>query len=439
MCYDRRESKKRERLCVSLHSIQVLPCQFQGTVSVPPSKSAAHRAIICAALAGGKSVIQPIDLSNDITATINCMKSLGAKIELDGNILTVDGSSIFSENRLVLDCGESGSTLRFLIPIAAAGGIETEFIGHGLLPQRPIGVYTDCLPKHGVRTETKGGLPLKIDGILKSGAYEIPGNISSQFITGLLLALPLLEGDSEIILTSPAQSVGYIQMTIDMMHAFGVEVQKTSNGWHISGSQHYSPRNFTVEGDWSQAAFFMTMAALNGEIMINNLDIHSSQGDKACIEIYQKFGANISLEEDKIKIHSGKLKGIEINAENIPDMVPALAVCAALAEGTTVISHAERLRIKECDRLRAMTENLSKLGADITETPDGLIIKGVPQLHGGSVKGFNDHRIVMSLACAAAACNGEIIISDKESINKSYPSFFEDYQKLGGKSHVIMG
>lgn len=424
-----------------MNSIKISPAALSGTISVPPSKSAAHRAIICASLAKGVSVISPVELSNDISATIECMKGLGTKITLAGKTLTIDGSGTFAENSAMLDCGESGSTLRFLIPVAAAGGRSVSFTGHGRLPQRPIGVYTDKLPLHGTKCfTTEGGLPLTISGRLQSGAFEVRGDISSQFITGYLLALPLLEGESEIILTTPLQSAGYVDMTIDTMRAFGVRVEKTGRGWRIPGGQAYKARSFTVEGDWSQAAFFITAAALSGEITIDNLDISSFQGDKECVEIYSRLGADISFDEKgRLTVKRSDLQGIEINAENIPDMVPALSVAAALSSGTTVIKGAARLRIKECDRLAAITEGLTRLGADIRETEDGLIINGVDTLHGGSVEGRNDHRIVMSLAVASARCSGDIVISDMESINKSYPSFFEDMKKLGGKTNVIMG
>ena len=406
---------------------------------MPPSKSVAHRAIICAALCDGKSKISPVDMSNDIRATIECMKALGADIELEGNSLTVDGRNIFKNKNLTLDCGESGSTLRFLVPICSTGGASVEFIGHGKLPERPIGIYLDCLPDKGVYCETNGGLPLKISGKLKSGIYEIAGNVSSQFITGLLLALPMLEGDSEIILTTELQSTGYVDMTTDIMEKFGVEIRRTENGWKIKGDQRYKARNFTVEGDWSQAAFFMTAAAIGGKVTIDNLNIESYQGDKECIEIYKKFGVNISESGGNIIVEKNKLKGIEINAENIPDMVPALSVVGALSKGITVIKGAERLRIKECDRLSAMADGLSRMGADIQETKDGFIIHGVNCLKGAEVDGYNDHRIVMALSAAAVGAEGEVIISDMESINKSYPKFFEDYRKVGGKADVIMG
>ena len=423
-----------------MSKIKISPCQLNGTVSVPPSKSAAHRAIICAALSKGKSILHPIALSDDIAATIGCMKALGAKMKLHGDVLTVDGTNTLQTASAVLDCGESGSTLRFLIPLAAVGGVSAEFIGHGRLPERPIGIYLDCLPLKGVQCTTQGGLPLHIEGTLQSGIYSIPGNVSSQFITGLLLSLPLLDGDSEIVLTSPAASVGYINMTIDIMKSFGVTVITTENGWKIQGGQSYTARNFTVEGDWSQAAFFMTAAALGGTVTIDNLNLSSTQGDKACMEIYARFGADVTADDKgRITVSHHTLHGIEINAANIPDMVPALAVTAALAEGTTVITGASRLRIKESDRLAAMRDGLSRLGADIAETDDGLVIHGVGSLHGGSVEGYNDHRIVMSLAAAAVGCDGDIIISDRESINKSYPTYFEDFNQLGGKTDVILG
>ena len=423
-----------------MNKVIIKPGALNGTVSVPPSKSAAHRAIICAALSDGTSIIEPVELSNDIKATIECMKKLGAEIQLENKTLTVNGRNIFSADNIQLDCGESGSTLRFLIPVAAAGGVSTEFVGHGKLPERPIGVFTECLPQHNVECITKGGLPLKINGRLESGTYYVPGNISSQFITGLLLALPLTDGDSEIILTSELQSGDYINMTVDTMKAFGVEVSASENGWKIKGGQHYKPMHFTVEGDWSQAAFFMTAAALGGKITIDNLDINSRQGDKACMEIYSQFGADITLHDNGcITIEHNKLKGTEINAENIPDMVPALAVVAALCKGTTVITGAERLRIKECDRLAAMRDGLSRLGADITETPGGFIINGREKLFGAEVDGYNDHRIVMSLTVAAVRSDGDITITEPESVNKSYPDFFDVHKKLGGDSYVIMG
>lgn len=422
-----------------MSNIKITPAPLNGTVSMPPSKSAAHRAILCAALADGISVLRPIALSNDISATIACVKALGTTVTLDGDTLTIDGRTTFNQKKAELDCGESGSTLRFMIPVAAVGSVNARFIGHGRLPQRPIGIYLDCLPNAGVVCRTEGGLPLEISGTLQGGTFEIPGNVSSQFITGLLLALPLADTDSTVVLTSPLESSSYVDMTVDIMKAFGVNVAATQNGWKIKGNQRYIPQNYAVEGDWSQAAFFLAAAAMGGSITIDNLNPDSKQGDKACAELFARFGSKISWNGNKITATQDTLHGIEINAENIPDLVPILACTAAVCDGKTVITGAARLRIKESDRLAAITEGLSALGADITELPDGLVINGRPQLHGGNVNGFNDHRIVMALAVTAIKATEPVTVSDKESINKSYPDFFEDYIKLGGNAHVIMG
>lgn len=422
-----------------MKQIRIQPAALRGSLRLPPSKSDAHRALICAALARGVSVIQPIEYSEDILATIRCLRQLGARIDCQGETVTVDGSGTFSPTFMEADCGESGSTLRFLIPIAAAGGVAARFVGHGNLPHRPIGIYLSALPEKGVRCDTAGGLPLTISGQLQSGDYFISGDVSSQFITGLLFALPLLSGDSRIHLTSPACSVGYIQMTLDRMRDFGVQVQILPDGWFVPGNQSYRPHGCQVEGDWSQAAFFLTAAALGGHITIDNLNPRSSQGDKACVEVYRALGASVVWEKERLIISPGDLHGIELSAQDIPDMVPAFAAAAMAAKGKTIITGAERLRIKECDRISAMREGICRLGGKAEETPDGLVIEGVPALRGGLVQGFHDHRIVMSFACAANACREDVLISDPDSVNKSFPSFFEVYRRLGGMADVIMG
>lgn len=408
-----------------------------GAVTAPPSKSDVHRAIICAALSKGISKIAPVALSNDIKATIGCIKSLGAEAEIEGTTLTVDGTHIFENKKAVLDCGESGSTLRFFIPVAAAGGVNATFTGSGRLPERPIGIFTEALPKAGVECATTGGLPLEISGALHSGRFEIPGNVSSQFITGLLFALPLLDGDSDIVLTSPIESAGYINMTIRTMSRFGVKIEETDYGWHIKGSQSYKPTDYKTDGDWSQAAFFMVAAALGGCVTVNGVSGDSAQGDKAVAEILSRFGAKVTQTGDGVTVEKSELKAITIDASQIPDLVPVLAVCASLAKGTTRIINAERLRIKESDRLKTTAELLNTLNADVRELPDGLEINGASHLSGGRVNGCNDHRIVMSAAVCAAGCKGEITCSDAMSINKSYPEFFKYYNSIGGKADVL--
>lgn len=420
-----------------MSDVKFSPFVPNGTVNVPPSKSDVHRAIICAAMANGVSRISPVALSNDTKATIGCIKALGADAVLENNVLTVDGTNMYKNKTALLDCGESGSTLRFFIPIAAVGNINATFVGKGKLPQRPIGIFTEALPKAGTVCKTEGGLPLEIKGQLKSGIFEIPGNVSSQFITGLLLALPILEGDSEIVLTSPLESVGYIAMTIRTMKQFGVNIQATEKGWHIKGGQSYKTCDYTTDGDWSQAAFFMVLGAVSGKVTVNGVAKDSTQGDKKCAEILARFGAKVTQLDNEVTVEKGELKAITIDASQIPDLVPVLSVCAAFAEGTTKIINAERLRIKECDRLKATAELLNNLGGKVKELSDGLEITGVSSLKGGNVNGYNDHRIVMSAAVCAARSDEDITATFAMSINKSYPDFYIDYNSIGGKANVL--
>lgn len=420
-----------------MSDVKFSPFVPNGTVNVPPSKSDVHRAIICAAMANGVSRISPVALSNDIKATIACIKALGADAVLENNVLTVDGTNMYKNKTALLDCGESGSTLRFFIPIAAVGNINATFVGKGKLPQRPIGIFTEALPKAGTVCKTEGGLPLEIKGQLKSGIFEIPGNVSSQFITGLLLALPILEGDSEIVLTSPLESVGYIAMTIRTMKQFGVNIQATEKGWHIKGGQTYKSCDYTTDGDWSQAAFFMVLGAVSGKVTVKGVAKDSTQGDKKCAEILARFGAKVTQLDNEVTVEKGELKAITIDASQIPDLVPVLSVCAAFAEGTTKIINAERLRIKECDRLKATAELLNNLGGKVKELSGGLEITGVSSLKGGNVNGYNDHRIVMSAAVCAARSDEDITATFAMSINKSYPDFYIDYNSIGGKANVL--
>jgi 3-phosphoshikimate 1-carboxyvinyltransferase len=420
-----------------MSDVKFSPFVPNGTVNVPPSKSDVHRAIICAAMANGVSRISPVALSNDIKATIGCIKALGADAVLENNVLTVDGTNMYKNKTALLDCGESGSTLRFFIPIAAVGNINATFVGKGKLPQRPIGIFTEALPKAGTVCKTEGGLPLEIKGQLKSGIFEIPGNVSSQFITGLLLALPILEGDSEIVLTSPLESVGYTAMTIRTMKQFGVNIQATEKGWHIKGGQSYKTCDYTTDGDWSQAAFFMVLGAVSGKVTVKGVAKDSTQGDKKCAEILARFGAKVTQLDNEVTVEKGELKAITIDASQIPDLVPVLSVCAAFAEGTTKIINAERLRIKECDRLKATAELLNNLGGKVKELSDGLEITGGSSLKGGNVNGYNDHRIVMSAAVCAARSDEDITATFAMSINKSYPDFYIDYNSIGGKANVL--
>lgn len=425
-----------------MNSVKINPCNLSGKVTIPASKSVAHRAIICAALSRGVCKIKNIDLSEDIKATVNAICALGAVCELTDKTLTVNAKDLFRIKDAIIDCGESGSTLRFLIPIVAAGGVNACFIGKGKLPSRPIGIYQECLPRAGVKLDCKNGLPLIVTGELKPNVFLLPGDISSQFVTGLLMALPLLNGNSELILTSALESQGYVEVTIEVLKNFGINIIRTEKGFYIPGNQKYKPIDFVVEGDWSQAAFFIAAATLskdkNTSITIEGLNRNSFQGDKAAFEIFSQFGATIDFIGNDLIVKPGnELCAINLNASQIPDLVPVVAFTAMFAKGTTIISGARRLKLKESDRLISSSLGINCLGGDSRVEPDGITVNGKMKIKGGIVEGFNDHRIVMAASITAVRTDGEIIINDAQSVNKSYPNFFNDYNKLGGSANVI--
>ena len=415
----------------------ITPQKLSGIVDVPPSKSDTHRAIICALLARGVSEIYPIDLSNDIMSTINVAKTLGAYINIVDNRLIIDSRSAFSKKYVTLNCYESGSTLRFFVPIVSAHGISAQFDGATSLLSRPMSVYADVLPNFGVKCSYEGKLPFTVEGSLLPGRFLVPGNVSSQFITGLLFALPLLQGDSELVLTTYGESSGYVDMTIKAMSEFGVKVIKTENGLKIPGNQKYQARNYITEGDWSQAAFFLSAGAIGEPVTVRGLKINSLQGDRAIAKLLYRMGADIRYTENEVTVSPGSLSACSIFAAQIPDLVPVLSVVAACASGTTRIFGASRLRLKESDRLRSIYDGLKKLNVNVTETDDGLLIEGQKYFDKANLNGFNDHRVVMAFSIAAIRAYGKICISGAESISKSYPSFFEDYNKLGGNVNVL--
>lgn len=407
-----------------------------GQINAPASKSDVHRALICAALADKKSRVSFNAYSQDIDATISCLESLGAKINKDSFGAEVDPITDIRKS-CVLDCGESGSTLRFLLPVAAALGSDAAFTGRGRLFSRPLEPLVTLMKEHGVTFEKNSEFPVKISGRMSGGDFEIPGNISSQFISGLLFALPLC-GGGKIKIIPPVESKKYIDMTVNTLKKFGVDVSENYNIYTVP-SKKYSPENFNynADGDWSNSAFFLCSAAVSGEVTIRSVKQNSLQGDKKIAEILSLFGADVRIENDSITVKSDTLHGIEIDASQIPDLVPVLAATAAFADGKTKIYNASRLRIKESDRLLAVRKSLTAVGADVTELDDGLIINGrCGASFNGTADGFNDHRIVMSLATASAN-SGKIIINGCEAVNKSYPEFFKDFNLLGGNTDVL--
>jgi len=416
--------------------IIIKPKLLKGNIVVPSSKSLGHRGIIAAALSRGISRVYNIQLSKDIEATMELMKELGAVVNIEDQNLYIDGRKMFSyEKKLDLRCRESGSTLRFLIPLALTKDGNYIFHGEGKLISRPLEPYYEIFEEKGIKySREEDGLPLKVSGKLTSGTYRVRGDISSQFITGLLFSLPILEGNSRIQITTKLESKGYIDLTLDILKDFGIEIENNNyKEFNIRGAQKYNSRNYYVERDYSQGAFFLVAGALGSSIVCSGLNKDSLQGDKVILDILEAMGCNVEESKEGIKVKPSKTKGIEIDASNCPDLVPILTVLASLSEGETKIVNAKRLRIKECDRLHAITKELNKLGANIIELEDSLIISGVNELKGGEVDSHNDHRVVMALAIAATRARGNVIINNPSAVEKSYPNFFKDYFKLGGE------
>lgn len=460
-------------------TVEITPAPLCGKVFIPPSKSAAHRLILGAALAKGTSRVEPACHSKDIDATLKAAAALGAEItEQNGAFyITGIGGCPQSGSPVTIDCGESGSTLRFLLPIAAALGRTVTFTGHGRLPQRPMREMTELLRRHGVQCSADL-LPITVTGRLNPGVFKISGAVSSQHLTGLLLALPLIGPNSSAELTTPLQSAGYIDLTVQALAEFGVTVTAHNGVYQTTGS--YRAKAVEIEGDWSQASFYLAAAAMGARLQLTGLNPRSAQGDKAGLALFAKFGVQpvwqgqtLQLEKAPQPLNGEKAESTQsnraassretngptanspnngptatresantaeaartIDCRNIPDMVPALAAAAMFAAGQTVLTHAERLRFKESDRLATTAAAVNALGGKAEQTADGLIIYPVlPK--GGQVCGANDHRIVMAFSVAAAYAAGKTQITAAEATEKSYPGFFKDFTNLGGKTNVL--
>ena len=404
--------------------VTISPGRLAGKVAVPGSKSMAHRGLIAAALADGPSRIQNATPSGDIEATVRCLTAVGAEIRREGEDLEVTPLHRRWRERIVLPCGESGSTLRFLLPVAAALGAPARFTGEGRLPERPLGPLGETLIRGGA--ELSGfQLPLELAGRLRPGEYRLPGDVSSQYVTGLLLALPLLEGDSSIRLTTPLESAGYVRMTLQVLAQFGIQVSPEEGGWRILGNQIYRAADFEVEGDYSAAALFLTANAIGSQVECLGLREASTQGDRAILrhlETIQSLGGG----------------RVEIDLSQCPDLAPALAVAAAYADGETALTHAGRLRLKESDRLAALSTVLTQMGAEVEEGPETLTIQGKPALDGGvTIEPFGDHRIAMAASIAALGAKAPVTIQNAQCVGKSYPQFFHHMKLLGGVCHVV--
>lgn len=419
---------------------------LKGVIKAPSSKSFAHRIMICCALSRSKCTIKNVSSSDDMDATIGCLTALGAKIEKQGSTLFFDATDFAqknSEKHYTLDCKESGTTLRIMIPICAALGLNVTFTGSGRLPKRPLDEYISLLPKHGVKIEKgEDSLPLTISGELCGDTFEISPKVSSQYVSGLIFALSLLENDTTLELSSKLLGGQYVDITTSVMNDFCVKVKKYDTCYKIHGAQKYTvPQNgeINVEGDWSQAAFFLCAGAINGDLEVTNLNTSSCQGDKKIVDILKSLGADITFTENGVKVKKSALKGTTIDALDTPDLVPVVALTCAFANGDTTITGVERLKYKESDRLLSTSEMIKALGGECTYTSDCMTVKGQGFLNGGVVKAYNDHRIVMSATVGALCTEHDTIIEDAHAVNKSYSDFFKDYNVLGGKADVKLG
>jgi len=416
--------------------VNITPGPRTGCVRIPASKSQAHRLLICAALGQEDCVIRCDGISKDIAATIACLNALGAEIcESESGVLSIRPIREIPAGLCALPCGESGSTLRFLLPVVGALGAEAVFLREGRLPQRPLAPLDAELSAHGMTLRSEGER-LYCMGQLRPGDWSLPGNVSSQYISGLLMALPLITGGSSLTIEGKLESAAYVTMTEDALRLAGIRIEKDGQRYAIPGGQRGSiSGEIEVEGDWSNGAFFLAIGALSQNGMkIMGLSESSSQGDRAAWEILQRFGAEGCVTGEGHLIRRGKLIAQTIDAAPIPDLIPVLSVVASLAEGETRIVNAGRLRLKESDRLMSTTRMLQALGADITELEDGLVIRGRAQLDGGTVDAMGDHRIAMSAAVAACACTGPVTVLGAQCVEKSYPRFWQDFNKLWRES-----
>lgn len=414
-----------------MERIIVKPNSLNGKIKAIPSKTYGHRMIILSALSQKTSKLIIDEYNDDLLATLNCIKELGADYSIDGEVLTIFPIKKINSKPL-LNAGESGSTLRFIIPVATALYENTVIDAKGSLKNRPIEPLLDGLAGTGVKFSNTT-LPIETFGKFIGGEIELPGHVSSQFITGILLASSVLEKDSRIILTSELQSRAYVDVTIDVLKSYDIDVEKCSDGFFVKGSQCLNPPvEIQVEGDWSNAAPFLVAAALHGEVEITGMNMESIQGDRVILDILKSFGAEVSI-SDTIKVKSKDKIPLNIDINECPDLLPVLSILACGAKGKSIFTGCHRLKIKESDRLTNSMEIINNLGGDAFIKDDSLIVNGSGCLLGGVVEGYGDHRMVMAATIASLISENEIEIDGFSAINKSYPRFFKDFKCLGGE------
>lgn len=417
--------------------VQVNAHHLYGEIPAIPSKSYAHRLLICAAFSKTPSHILCPSLSEDITATIQCLNSLGADISYEnGTISVIPMDCDHMPRHAVLDCGESGSTLRFILPVVCALGAECELKMRGRLAQRPLSPLYEELCSHGAVLSPQGTQPFQVKGKMSDPAFSIAANVSSQFISGLLFALPLMGGGT-LQMTGEIQSGSYLDITVECLRMAGIDVSRTDDGFRVSG--HYQmPPETTVQGDWSNAAFWLCAGVLSSKpVTVTGLKMDSAQGDRKIVDVIRRFGGTVRSDGDRVTACPSELSAIHLDASDIPDLVPVITALACAADGETVIDHAERLRIKESDRIRSVCHLLECFGASYREMEDGIRITGGQKLHGGTVQSWNDHRIAMTAAVFSLLAQSGITIEQAQCVKKSYPLFYHDFACLGGEVEEI--
>lgn len=418
---------------VNKDQITLYPASLHGDVKIPSSKSLSHRALIAASLSNGVSKISNLVFSNDVTATIHALESIGAKFDIREDSVIVTGVKKIKAPHKDVYCNESGSTLRFLIPLLSLTGKEVSFSGEKSLIKRPQTIYKKLFEENDssfVVSENN----ITIKGSIKAKDYYLEGNVSSQFFSGLMFALPLLEDDSRIYISSKLESKSYIDLTIDVLSRFGIRIQEIENGYYIEGNQTYTNTNYKIEGDFSQAAFFLVAGILNGSVISSGLNPESKQGDEKIIDFIKQVNGKIVHMENGFSTSLTKTTGAIIDIADCPDLGPIIALLLSLSSGKSRIINAKRLRYKESDRIESTVSTLKLLGANIKTEIDDIVIYGRKTLSGAVVvDSYNDHRIAMMVAIAALVCDQEITLTGAKSINKSYPHFIKDYISLGGK------
>lgn len=432
----------------------IKPSELAGQVPAISSKSMAHRLLILAALAPAPTELACNTTSEDIEATIRCVEALGARVERANGTLRVtpipgradDDNVPDAVFEPVLDCGESGSTLRFLLPVVGALGHGATLTGHGRLARRPLSPLYEQLESHGLALSAQGSFPLVVQGRLSPGRFELPGDVSSQYVTGLLLAAPLLASPTEVVVSEPVQSRPYIRLTIDALEAFGVHVQvshelrqrKAASVYAVSPTRLVSPGTCVVEGDWSNAAFWLAAGSLSRQgVTVSGLNLASSQGDRSIVAALAAMGARIARKGDAIRATADAPRPVALDVSDFPDLVPPLAAAAALVPGTTRLANAGRLRLKESDRLATVSATLEAFGVPVRIEGDGLVIEGRDTLRATEVDAANDHRIAMMAGVLAAHADGTSRIRDAGCVAKSYPTFWDDFSRLGGSVELV--